>query len=231
VNQKFWQKLENTQADELAYRWALAGARHGGSRLAALRRNFTADEWDTVAATVFDDLGKAVPHARGAAELGGAAHDFSLNTFLTNWEKLSPEARLVLFGGKRYAGVSPAINDLVKAMSAAKDTQRMANTSGTARQLLTAGQYTAAAGAAFLGQFHIAAGILAGPWMTGRLMTSPRFVKMLAGFARSADKGPQAIQRFATNLGLVASQEPDIQQDILQLQRQLLSNKALQPAA
>jgi hypothetical protein len=231
VNQKLWQKLENTQANELAYRYAMQGAQHGGSRLAALRRNFNPDEWDTVSATVFDQLGKAVPNARGAAELGGAAKDFSLNTFLTNWEKLSPQARIVLFGGNRYAGLTPAINDLVKSMSAAKDVGRMANTSGTARQLLTAGQYTAAAGAAFVGQFHIAAGILTGPWLTSRLMTSPRFIKILTGFAKTADKGPQAIQRFATNLGLVASQEPDIQQDILQLQRQLLSNKALQPAA
>jgi len=231
VNQKLWQKLENTQVDELAYRYAVQGAQHGGSRLAKLRRNFTADEWDTVAATVFDQLGKAQPHVRGAAELGGAAKDFSLNTFLTHWEKLSPEARLILFGGKRYAGLTPAINDLVKSMSAAKDVGRMANTSGTARQLLTAGQYAAAGSAALAGQFHVAAGILVGPWVTARLMTSPRFIRMLAAFAKSGDRGSTAVQRFAANLGIVGSQEPDIQQDLLKLQRQLLSNKLLQPAA
>jgi hypothetical protein len=231
VNQKLWQKIENTQADEMAYRYALQGAQHGNSRLVSLRRNFTPEEWDTVSATVFDQLGRAVPHARGAAELGGAARDFSLSTFLTNWEKLSPQARLTLFGGKRYAGLAPAINELVRAMSAAKDVGRMANPSGTARQLLTVGQGAAVASAIFAGQFHIAAGILAGPWVTARLMTSPTFIRMLTGFARSGDKGSQAIQRFAANLGLVASSETDIQQDLLNLQRHLLSDKLLQPAA
>jgi len=62
-------------------------------------------------------------------------------------------------------------------------------------------------------------------------MTSPRVVKMLAGFARSGDTGAQGVQRLAANLGFVASSEPDIQQDLLSLQRQLLSNKLLQPAA
>ncbi len=231
INQKLWQKLENTQADELAYRYALQGAQHGGSRLGTLRRNFTADEWDTVSATVFDQLGKASPGARGATELGGAAKDFSVSTFLTNWEKLSPEAKLVLFVGKRYQGLAPAINDLVKTVSAAKDTQRLANTSNTARHLLTAGQGAAAATALFTGNVPVAVGILAGPWVTGRMMTSPNFIKMLTGFAKSGDRGSNAIQRFTSNLGFVASSDPDIREDVLHLQRQLLGDKSLNPAA
>ena len=225
VNQKLWQKLENTQADEKAFQFATEGSQRGGSRLWALRKNFTNDEWDTVAATVIDQLGKAPAHLRGAAELGGAAHDFSASTFLTNWNKLSPEAKMALFS-RRYTDMRRSLDNLVKAMDAAKNTQRMSNPSGTARQLLTVGQGAAAATAAFTGNIPTAVAILAGPWISGRMMTSPTFIRLLTGFAKTADKGPLAIQRFATNLGFAASAEPDIREEVLQLQRPLVAQNA-----
>lgn len=71
VNVPMLQKIAAMGADEQAYQWAIGEAGKGGSRLLALRKNLTPDEWKVVSATVFDRLGQATPGAKGAAELGG----------------------------------------------------------------------------------------------------------------------------------------------------------------
>lgn len=219
VNQKLWKKMANLEADENAFTWAMQGSNRGGSRLEKLRRNFTSDEWDTVSASVFDRLGEVKPSSAGM----GA--DFSVESFLTNWNKISDEAKMALFGSKRYDAVRPEIDKLVRTLGLAKATQRLGNPSGTARNMIAGGSMALAGSQAAMGNIPGAAATLFGtvvaPYVTARLMTSPAFIRAMTKLAASGAVGRTNVEKFAASLTPIAALEPDIRDDILTLQRQL----------
>lgn len=225
VNVPMLQKLADMGADEQAWQYAIGEAGKGGSRLLSLRKNLTPDEWKVVSATVFDRLGQAAPGTRGAAELGGRAHDFSVNAFLTNWNKLSSEAKDALFGGHAFNETREAIDQLVRIANRVQDAERIGNPSGAARTLLTGGPFGAAALAATQGEVGTAAGLLASntvaPYITAKMITNPTFVRWLSGaetFGKGMSRGAM-IGRLAT----IAEANPEIRDETLRLRDQLMS--------
>lgn len=215
-------KIAKFDADERAFDFAMSAARDGGTGLARLRRNFQPEEWDTVAASVLNRLGMARP---GAQDATGEA--FSVNTFLTNWNRLAPEAKQALFGGKRYADLAPALDDLVQVVSSLKDVEKLTNTSNTGRAmvtLMTLGTLGSSVGAAMTGSVSGAgtgAATLVGTALTSRaaakLITSPAFVKWLA-------TPPDATTGVAAHIGrlvAVAEVAPEIKEEIYQYMQAL----------
>src|SRR3546814_16141162 len=67
------QKIVNFDADEKAFRYVMAQTRDGANLRARLRRNFSAEEWDTVAATALKRPGmaRARKERRGEGKAGG----------------------------------------------------------------------------------------------------------------------------------------------------------------
>lgn len=203
---------------EQAFKFAMNRSKDGGVKLARLRKNFTPQEWDVVAATTIKDMGRATPGAQNAA-----GDQFSTSTFLTNWNKLSPEAKGTLFSGKRYRALRPELDRLVRISASAKDVNAMKNFSGTAQQHVymqllmggggTAGGYAAGgpegavigAGAAFLL-----------PHQAAKLITNPKFVKWLA---QGVTVNPVNYNGLAGHLGRLAAVskvEPEIKEEINQ---------------
>lgn len=215
-------KITKFDADERAFDFAMTAARDGGSGLARLRRNFLPEEWDTVAASVLARMGRALP---GAQNAGGEV--FSVSTFLTNWNRLAPEAKTALFGGKRYADLAPAMDDLLRVVSELKDVEKLTNTSNTARAMVTLatlGTIGSSAGAALTGSVEGAgAGVvtLLGTAMTSRaaakLMTSPSFVRWMA----SAPGTTGEISAHFGRLESIAQAEPWIEEEIYQYMQSL----------
>lgn len=227
------QKIADMPADEQVYRWAMGEANLGGSRLLQLRKNFTSEQWDNVAATVLDNMGKAKPGARGAAELGGASNDFSVSTFLTNWERMAPEARKALYGGKRYADIADQLDSLVKVARSVKDVERMGNPSGTGRTLLSGGSMALAGERLITGQPGEAAGIIFGshvaPYITAKMITNPAFVKWLAGAEAFGARSPTALSSMTGRLGVIAEANPEIRDEVLRFRQQLAAPPSPQP--
>jgi len=225
---KTMQKLADFDADEKAFSFAMQSAKDGGTALARMRRHFTPDEWDTVAGTVLGRMGLARPGAQDAA---GEA--FSVNTFMTNWNKLAPEAREALFGGKRYAELAPALDRLVSVIDALKGAEKLANTSNTARTMLAFSTISTLGGA--LGGLaggdpqSVATGVLGSivaPRVAAKLITSPRFVNWLTDAATN----PTGLSAQIGRLSEIGVAEPWLQGEIEQYVQALRSVPTVTPA-
>lgn len=156
----------------------MSGTKDGATTLRTVMRSLSPEDRPWVTATVIRRMGNATP---GQQSADGDA--FSLNTYLTNWNRLSPEAKGALFSGQDESVVA-ATNHIAKVAENVKSGSAVfANPSGT-QPALTAQSTTVGAIAMLatgnIGPFaSIVAGVL-GANGTARIMTNPNFVNWLA---------------------------------------------------
>ncbi len=205
-------KIGKFDTDEQAYTYAMSRLGDGGTNLQRLRNQFEPEEWDTVAASVLEKMGLA---KAGAQDATGEV--FSVNTFMTNWSKMSPEAKNALFGGKRYAEMREGLDTLVDVASSLKGVEKLANTSNTGRVLITyltltgAGTGLAEMGAG-QGTGAISAFLVGGLGSRGaaKLITSPAFIKWLT----TPVTNPNGIGAHFGRLTAIASKDPALKEPI-----------------
>lgn len=147
------------------------------STLQAVKKTLPEGARGTVAGTIIEKLGTAKP---GAQNDTGTA--WSPETFLTNWNKMKPEARTELLSGfKNSAQVAADISAVAKATSMMRDNSKLwANPSGTGPNLAARGVLGAigagglAAGAGLLNPVVplSAAGGLLGSYGLAKALTS-----------------------------------------------------------
>lgn len=212
-------RIVKKDADKV-YNFALEGSKDGTQRLRELKRNYTRDQWGKLAGSVIENMGKTTP---GAQSAGGDA--FSVNTFLTNWNKLAPEAKITLFD--HNPELRNSLNRLARVTEGMKATIGARNTSRTApqnlyMQILTGGGIggITSMAASPLASVGAAAASTALPFGTAKLLTSPRFVRWLAALPNQPTKG---IAGHIVRLGAIAEAEPALAEEIEQMQRQLRS--------
>jgi len=207
-------KIVSKKWDEQAAALALSGTKDGGSKLAVLRRNMEPEEWDAVAASVLNDMGMATPGQQGAT-----GDLFSPATFLSNYNKMSPEAKTALFGGSRYKGLRPALDILVRTSAAVKDTAATRGYSNTARILGVMG-LLGAGGTLITGDVTGGAATIAGsviaPRAAAKLLTNERFVSWLANTAKYAPADYKGWGARVGQLTAIAKAEPAIREEIYQ---------------
>jgi hypothetical protein len=90
--------------------------------LTDLKRSMSPEDFNTIGGTLLRELGKSA----------GQAEDFSLAKFATNWEKLSPRARTVLFNEQHQKD----IEDIVGMSKHIKRALKETNTAHTADTLI-----------------------------------------------------------------------------------------------
>lgn len=83
--------LLNKNSDDV-FNWATSGAKNGGDRIAAVRRQVVKSEggqdaWNSVASGMIERIGK------------NSADEFDPGKFMREWERISPEAKKSLFHG------------------------------------------------------------------------------------------------------------------------------------
>lgn len=212
VNMPALERVLSKELDRDVFRMAFpTGGRPDAQAIAKLRRNLTPDEWSAVQATVIDRLGMATPGA------GTETGEFSVRTFLTNWRKLMEDggaARAALFGGGgRNAQLAAELDRLSRVTGRLADVDRMANPSGTARNMIAGAGILAAGQQLSEGDVADAAKILGlgvvAPRYAARLITNPQFVRWLAGAAPTAPGSAARAQAFA-RLGAVAEANPEL---------------------
>lgn len=190
------------------------GQAGGNARLSRVLSAMSPEEAGNVRATLIDRLGRARP---GAQDAQGEA--FSAATFLTNWNKMTPQAKASIFPDK---ATRDNLNDLAVIAEGTKRGQSMANTSNTG-VALGANAIIGGAGAVT----NLPATLLgaSGLYLTGRLMASPQFAKLLA---RTSKMPPEAANRtFTEQLGILATREPALQSDINALMQAVNDNGRL----
>ncbi len=177
----FLEPLAKKKLPEDIYKAATAGTKEGASRLRAIKKSVSPEQWNVLVATTLRRLGRARASERTTGEIAEEAIDFSPETFLTSLQNLDVNARKALFTGNRYGPVERHVNDLMTVAQGIRGQRQMAyNPSGTTGALANIGWLAALP---FLynpaNQARLVGGI-AGNVGIQKAMQSPRFQQYLA---------------------------------------------------
>lgn len=170
--------VDKNGGPEAVYNAVMQGSRDGGTTLRSVMQSLPQDGQKAVTAAVIKRMGMPTP---GQASLG--ADQFSAATFLTNWNRISPEARRALFD--RYgANFSKSMDRIARVSDNIKQGSKVyANPSGTANRA-AAYTYGASLVASMFDPTLISTGGLIGGGLAAngaaRYLTDPRAVMWLA---------------------------------------------------
>lgn len=167
--------IDKNGGGEAVYNAAMSGTRDGGTTLRAVMQSLPQDGQKAVTGAVIKRMGLANP---GAQDATGEA--FSAATFLTNWNRVSPEAKRALFDryGKDF---SRDVDRIARVADNVKSgSQVFANPSGTANRAAAMTYGAALVGSLFTGgtaPLAVGGGIAN---IGARTLTNPNVVKWLA---------------------------------------------------
>ena len=198
------------------------GAKGNTEQLRILKKKFTNEEWDQVSGYMLGALGtkRGLTGGSEIAEEAGeivfkGQDNFNISTYLRNVQNLSPEAKSILFGGKKNQKLLKELNLLNDTIQrVAKDAKDMANPSGTARigfgmAFLSSG-FTNAGGVGF----DLGFGGLAVPWLSAKLMTNPDFVRWMATGVSKSVYQPNSMGDHIRRLIQIWEVNPEIRDEI-----------------
>ncbi|WP_152593469.1 hypothetical protein [Stenotrophomonas maltophilia] len=189
---RYVDQLENidsiigNKSGEEAYLAAVRGAKDGPSRIRSIMQVLPEEQKKIVSSAFIRRMGRA---AEGQQDADGSV--FSMNTFLTNWNKTNAQARKELFGsyGPEF---QRNMDTIAKATSRIRDGAKVfSNPSGTGGRLALVGQVATTGSAAGtltamgnpgLAFITVASSALGAAGANGlsRIMTSPKYVNWLA---------------------------------------------------
>ncbi|MBC6444628.1 MAG: hypothetical protein GDA50_04240 [Alphaproteobacteria bacterium GM202ARS2] len=154
------------------YRAALAGGKGNIELLKSLKRTVRPEEWNAVGNAMIRELGSVPPGQPGlVGEIG-----FSLTRFATSWASLNPQAKQLLFRGKRAA--FKELNAMANLARQFRDFEALANTSRTGIHNLTVAILGGGAIAAYNYPFTTLSAAALGYGGT-TLLTNTRFLRWL----------------------------------------------------
>lgn len=197
--------IDKNGGPERIYAAVMSGTKDGGTTLRAVMQSLPQDGQRALTAAVIKRMGLATPGQQSAA---GEA--FSAQTFLTNWNGVSREAKRALFDrhGPKF------VADMDKIARVAENIRNgsrvYANPSGTANKAAAYTYWVSLSGALLTGQLHAAAGLgVAGTGANAfaRALTNPRFVNWLA---KGTELPPSAITQQMVALRPIAASDPDV---------------------
>lgn len=192
-----------TVAPEQAYTAMVNASRENVSTLQAVKKTLPSDARGSVAGTVIERLGKAT---NGTQNDTGTA--WSPETFLTNWNKMTPKARDELFSGFQNAPqVKENVEAIARATSMMRESSKLwANPSGSGANIaarstlgaLGAGGVASAAGAVSPAIPLAAAGAMGTSRLLAQALKSPKTIEMAM---QDGKLSPQEISLLARALG------------------------------
>jgi hypothetical protein len=174
--------VDKSGGPEAVYQAATNGTKLGATKIGGVMGALDPQNQNMVRATVIDRLGRAIPSQQNAA-----SNEFSADTFLTNWAKMSDEAKNALFGSKGSA------NSLRRSLDSLEDTASIIRKSTLYRNPGGTGEAVGhgfglfalleGGGKALFGHpAHLAAlgGAIAGNAVLSRALVNPRTARWLA---------------------------------------------------
>lgn len=217
-------------AEALARSIMQAALNRGRGNLEALRtvdRVLRPEEMSQIASGLIREMGTPTGSARGAAQNAG----FSVQSFITRWQNMTPEARNIFFRGEHRA----AINDLVSVANRMANVEALTNSSRSGTNTLNVGSVLAAGGAVATGAVDtITAGLgsAATGFTVAYLMSRPEYARWMAGYlrlranqARAADARPVALREHVRRLGAYADQDPNLSEFYDSIRREVSNGR------
>ena len=196
--------IDKQGGPERVYNAVLEGTRDGGTTLRAVMQSLPKDGQRAVTAAVIKRMGMATPGAQDAA-----GDVFSASTFLTNWNRVSPEAKRALFDryGPQY---SRDMDRIARVADNIKTGSRvLANPSGTANRA-AALTYGASLVASMFDPTLLSTGGLVGSGVaaniTARWLTNPKVVRRLA---QATEVPAGSLPAIANSIRLEGEQDGD----------------------
>jgi hypothetical protein len=190
------------------------GGKGGVQRLVRVINSLPEADRGSIRATIVSRLGQKSSIA------DNVSGQFSPADFMENWKKMSPEAKVALFGRDRK--LSQALDDIAMLSENTKQAQRFVNQSQTAGaqnytnlfNVMAGAGVLGGAGAAGAGNFGVALTSVVLPLVLTKLsasaLTSQRLVRYLANAPKTAKNADQ----FRAGLLDVASKTPAISAEI-----------------
>lgn len=165
------------KSPEVVFRTLNNAARGGDAGLLqTAKRVMSPQEWGDIGATIVRQIGKPAPGAKDVLQNA----DFSVSTFMTNWNKLSAHAKDLLFGADVPGAPRAGLEALARVVQAQKNVARLANTSHTAEYQKIATMIETATATIMAGRFPVATGAgLTGAYGLSWLLMNPRFTSWL----------------------------------------------------
>jgi hypothetical protein len=155
---------------------ALGGGKGNIQMLQTLNKTLRPDEMGEVRSMLFSQLGKPVNSARGTAEEA----KFSVNTFATKWNAMSPEAKALLFDGEHRQ----AVDDIATSVSRLSNVDSMANSSRSGTHMANmSGLASLGYGLVTLQAWPIMATGAAG-YGLAHMMANPMYAKWAANYMK-----------------------------------------------
>jgi len=183
--------------------------KEGASRLNAVKKSLNTDQYNVFLSNVIERLGRIQPGQALSGELFEGTGKFSSETFLTNYSRLSKQAKDALFSGKGWTqGMKKDFDQIVNISNFIRESGKtFKNPSGTADRLVGQGILFGGAGTAFTGNpaFILSVPlIIGGANVSARLMTNPSFIKWLAqGIRIGGNKGVDGVIEHLGRLGVI----------------------------
>jgi len=174
--------VDKAGGPEAVFNAATSGARDGATTLRAVMKSLQPDERKVLASVMVRKLGRATPGQQNAA--GDA---FSMSSFLTNWNRLSPDARNTLFGrfGPQFSQDMDHLAQMAE--NVRTGSKVFSNPSGTAASSASIAAWVSALSSLVSGHpggAAAVAGAAGASNLTARLMTNRWFVHWLADQTR-----------------------------------------------
>lgn len=201
--------------------------REGASTIGSVMKSLEPEQRNAVSAAVIKRMGVANPSNQN--DLGEI---FSSQTFLTNWNKISPEAKRTLFAGSKGNDLRVSLDKIAEATNTVREGSKVfANPSGTAPATANIAGGAALAMSVGTGNIGIAGALLAGAAsanLSARLMTHAPFVRWLADTTKISGG---ALPAQLNALAQMARQEknPEVQQELAAYASSLETQLGIQP--
>ncbi|HEY1092350.1 MAG TPA: hypothetical protein VGE47_14750, partial [Burkholderiaceae bacterium] len=170
--------IDKNGGPEAIYNAAMTGTRDGGTTIRKVMQSIDKHQQRTVTAAFLRRMGMANPGAQGAD-----GDTFSARTFLTNWNKVSPEAKRALFDrhGPQFSADMDRVARVAQNIDQGSAVFR--NPSGTGNRTAAIGYWLALGHSLYRADWNTAGGLVGAGVITNRLahkMTDPEIVRWLA---------------------------------------------------
>lgn len=198
--------IDKNGGPEKVFQGVISGTGEGATTFRTVMRSIPPEAQSAVAAAVVRRLGRATPGNQN--DVGDA---FSTQTFLTNWARLSPQAKATLTGP--FAGnFRGDLDALARVANNLREGSKVyANPSGTSAGLASIGA-AGGVGSALATGNYAAAGLIAGgataAHMLARIVNNQTFIRSMA---RATGLPPDVLISQLTNLSAYRQDEPEQQ--------------------
>lgn len=188
--------------------WAQPGKQGNLAKLQAVRRSVDPDTWNELAAASIHQM------AQGR-------EGFSVAKLVTEYDKMAPRAKEVLFRSTGNGVIASNLDDLVTIAKSLKRVEALGNPSGSGKYATSAAVFGGAGTSAMMGDFITPLGVIGGGRLAAHFIASRPLTNWLTRGVRiqeaAAQAGPAAQPRYqqqwAAHLGqlrTIAAQNPEI---------------------